>query len=103
MGLFNHELAFDLDDLKKLRDDTKTVCGDLCVQRDNLKKGLQQLRKEWNTEAGRFFFDQIDTNWESNIKKYENTLNVFEEVLTDAINQFEKVVEEAEKIQIDLP
>ena len=27
MGLFNHELAFDLDDLKKLRDDTKTVCG----------------------------------------------------------------------------
>lgn len=77
--------------------------GDLCVQRDNLKKGLQQLRKEWNTEAGRFFFDQIDTNWESNIKKYENTLNVFEEVLTDAINQFEKVVEEADKIQIDLP
>lgn len=39
----------------------------------------------------------------SNIKKYENTLNVFEEVLTDAINQFEKVVEEADKIQIDLP
>ena len=53
--------------------------------------------------GGAIFFDQIDTNWESNIKKYENTLNVFEEVLTDAINQFEKVVEEADKIQIDLP
>lgn len=103
MELFNHELAFDLDNLKELRDGTTTVCSNLRVQRDNLTKGLQQLRKEWNTEAGRFFFDQVDTNWESDIKKYENTLNVFENVLSDAIDQFEKVVEEADKIQIDLP
>lgn len=103
MGLINNKLAFDLEDLKELRDNTKTVCDSLCEQRDSLKKGLDQLRKDWNTDAGRYFFEQIDANWEADIKKFEDTLAVFEEVLEDAIEQFEKVVEKAKSIQIDLP
>lgn len=103
MGLINHELAFDLEDLKELRNSTKTVCKDLCEQRDSLKKGLDQLRKDWNTDAGRFFFEQIDTDWEQKVKKFEDTLAVFEDVLTDAIEQFETVLEKAESIKINLP
>ena len=103
MGIINHELAFDLADLKELQNNTKTVCDSLCEQRDSLKKGLNQLRKDWNTDAGRFFFEQIDTDWEANVKKFEDTLTVFEEVLTDAIEQFEAVLKKAESIKIDLP
>ena len=103
MGLINHELAFDLEDLKELRDNTKTVCESLGEQRDSLKKGLDQLRKDWNTDAGRYFFEQIDTEWELDVKKFEDTLAIFEEVLTDAIEQFEQVLEKAESIKINLP
>lgn len=103
MGIINHELAFDLENLKKLRNHTKIVCKSLCEQHDNFKKGLDQLRKDWNTDAGRYFFKQVDTDWESNIKKFENTLMIFEEVLTDAIEQFEMVLEKAKSIKIDLP
>lgn len=103
MGLVNHELAFDLDDLRTLQTRTESVCSELCEQRDKLKAGLEQLRKDWNTEGGRYFFEQIDTDWETEVTKFENTLTVFSEVLADAIEQFEEVLEKAKTVKIDLP
>ena len=103
MSIINHELAFNLDDLEKLRKQTETVCKDLREQRDNLEKGLTQLRQEWNTPAGRYFFEQFDTDWEAEVKKFENTLKIFEEILKDAIDEFQKVVDKADSIQLNLP
>lgn len=103
MGLVNHELAFNLDELRELKSNTETVCDELCEQRQSLKEGLEQLRKDWNTNGGRYFFEQIDTAWEAEVTKFENTLAVFSEVLTDAIEQFEEVLEEAKTVKINLP
>lgn len=103
MSIINHELAFNLDDLVMLHMQTETVCEDLHDQRDNLAKGLEQLRQEWNTPAGRYFFEQFDTDWEAEVKKFESTLNIFEEVLKDAIDEFQKVVDKADSIQLNLP
>lgn len=103
MGLVNHELAFNLDELRELQSNTNEVCDELRTQRDNLKKGLEQLRKDWNTDAGRYFFDQIDMDWEAEVTKFENTLALFSEILADAIEQFETVLEKAETVKVDLP
>lgn len=102
MGLFasSEELTFDLDQLMQLRDKTKNVCDDLKAQRDSLKKGLDELRKDWRTDAGNYFFEKIDVDWESEIIKFENTISMFEEILDDAINQFEEVVSKAETIKL---
>lgn len=103
MGLVNHELAFNLDELRELQDSTGKVCSELSEQRKSLKEGLEQLRKDWDTNGGRYFFKQIDTDWEAEVTKFENTLAVFSEVLADAIEQFEEILEEAKTVKIDLP
>lgn len=99
MSIINHELAFDLQDLTALRDSTETVREDLLKQKQQLKDGLDQLRTDWNTNAGRYFFEQLDENWEDNVTKFEATLDVFKEVLTDAIEEFQKVVDKAETLK----
>lgn len=96
-------LAFDLTDLKALRDQTSAVCEDLKTQRDSLKAGLDQLRKDWNTPAGQYFFSQIDADWKQKVIKFENTIAVFEEVLSDAITQYEAVLKKAKAIEMNLP
>lgn len=99
----NHELAFNLEDLKNLRTQTQNVLEDIREQRMDLKDGLNQLRKDWNTNAGREFFKNLDRDWESQAQMFEHTLVIFEEVLTDAITQFEALLEQADALTIDLP
>ena len=94
------EVAFDIDQLKQLRDHTKSVRKKLDDQRNNLKKGLDELRKDWKTNAGNYFFEKIDVDWEAEIVKFENTISMFEEILNDAISQFEEVVFKAESINL---
>lgn len=99
----NHELAFNLEDLKNLRTQTQNVLEDIREQRIDLKDGLNQLRKDWNTNAGRYFFENLDRDWDSQVQMFEHTLVIFEEVLTDAITQFEALLEQADALTIDLP
>lgn len=95
-------LAFDLDELKQLKEHTGQVCDTLKTESTQLKTGLETLRKDWNTPAGSYFFSNIDGDWESEVKKFEDTLLKFQELIGHAIEEFEKVVEKAAQLNIDL-
>lgn len=94
------ELTFDLDDLTKLLKETETVCKDLEKQRDNLKKGLEQLRKDWRTPGGSYFFSELDDDWESSVTKFISTISKFEEILKDSIEKFRTVEEKVASIEL---
>lgn len=95
------ELTFDLDDLAKLQKETETVCKDLKEQRDSLRKGLEQLRKDWQTPAGNYFFSQLDDDWESSVAKFIRTISKFDEILKDSIEKFRRVEEKAASIEFE--
>ena len=101
MGLINHELAFDLEDLMELSGKTDILSTDLAEQRESLTNGLEQLRKDWNTDAGKRFFEQLDNSWEDEVEKFEKTLEVFKTILDNAVEEFEGVVDQANEIKVD--
>lgn len=95
------ELTFDLDELKELRDGTEEVCKKLINQRDSLKKGLEQLRKDWKTPCGNYFFSQLDDDWESDVAKFISTISMFKDILSDSIEKFKKVEDKADSIKFE--
>ncbi len=92
------KLAFDLDQLKKLRDKTESIKITINEQRNSLITGLIHLRKDWRTPAGDYFFRSLDADWENNIDKFLETMERFNVVLNNAITEFEKVVDKANSI-----
>ena len=101
MGIINHELAFDLDELKELSRKTETLKTDLDEQRNSLTEGLEQLRNDWQTDAGKRFFEQFDDSWKDDVEKFEDTLEVFQTILENAVDEFKDVVDKANKIKAD--
>lgn len=97
----SNELAFDLSDLRKLREETEKVCDDLKDQRDNLKKGLEELRKDWKTPGGDYFFSKIDDEWESSVTKFISTISKFEEILRDSIEKYKEVEDKAANVEFE--
>ena len=94
----DHQLAFNLDDLRKLSESTDQVCSSLIENKNSLKAGLDQLRIDWQTDGGRYFFSCIDQDWEKQVDKFEDTIKTFKSVIDDAIAEFEKVKEKTDQI-----
>ena len=66
-----------------------------------MKKGLEQLRKDWQTPAGRYFFESLDAEWEIDINKFVRTIDMFAVVLQNTIDEFKALVEEANRLAPD--
>lgn len=96
------KLAFDLDDLRKLLKATEDLKDNLTKQKDSLKQGLEELRHDWQTPAGSYFFENIDDSWEGDVEKFLKTIDVFREIIEDACEQFQEVQNKADAISINL-
>lgn len=95
------QLAFNLDDLRKLSENTDHICIALNENRESLKAGLDQLRVDWQTDGGRYFFNSIDQDWEQQVVKFEQTIKLFKSVIDDTITEFEKVKEKTDHLGKD--
>lgn len=92
------ELAFDLDALEQLRRNTQVLRDGLNAQRDDLVKGLEVLRQNWQTDAGREFFQNLDGKWEAQVKRFDSVLRVFDRMLGQAERDYGEVQDQAERI-----
>lgn len=100
-GASDKQLTFNVDELNQLKEDTAKLCDSLEENRNSLKEGLEQLRKDWQTPAGAYFFESIDVDWESQIQKFIDTVTVFESILKDAVNELKAVEDKASRIATD--
>lgn len=96
------KLAFDLNDLRELLKATEKLSDDLTKQKESLMQGLEELRRDWQTPAGSYFFENIDDSWEGDVKKFIETIDVFGKILKDAYEQFLEVQDKANAISINL-
>lgn len=96
------ELAFDISDFDSLIKKTEKMREDLEEQKTDLEQGLEELRKDWRTPAGKYFFEQLDGSWEEEVAKFINTISIFEEILKNAKKELQEVEDKAKSIKIDL-
>jgi len=96
------DLMFNLDSLRA----TKKKCSDTVKELNKLDrdimKGLDTLKKDWQTPAGRKFFEEHNTEWHAQVVQYVNITNAVEDLLQCAIFEYQKVLDEASRLRIRL-
>ncbi len=99
MGLFETStLKFDIDQIEEMEKKIKDTVIDLQDLKTKLIQSIDQLKKDWNTPAGKKFIKEVDTNWSVQIDKYVKVLNAVDELLKTAATEYEKVESSATKI-----
>lgn len=100
MGVWNDNLKFDIEKLRSTKETCEKLKNTLVNQKTSLISNLEVLRNEWNTPAGKKFFEDQNTDWVAQTGNYINITNAVEELLDTAILQYEKVADEARRLSL---
>lgn len=94
------KLQFDLDRLGSMRDAISNNTTSLKMQNDSLKKKMETLKSQWNTPAGKKFFEEQDLDWNKSVDAYLAVMEDLKTMIDEAISQYEAVKAEADKISM---
>jgi len=90
----NTSLAFDTDVLRQYGERYETVASKLRTLSNELDACLTELKDNgWTTPAGTAFQKMVDTNWEKNIEKYASLLEMLNQILKSASDQYDSLVQ----------
>lgn len=93
------ELKFDI---KKINDTIKAfekTSTDLEDYKEKIVKAFDELKKDWNTPAGKEFMNKVNYDWFDEVKKYVNVIESVVELLNEASRQYALVEEEIENVK----
>lgn len=94
------KVNFNLESLGKLKTKVADLQTDLTEVNTELKKKLEELEKDWQTPAGKEFFEKQKTSWDPEVKNYIKILGTLEEMLSEAIQKYEEIENEANRLSI---
>lgn len=84
------DLIIDQSVLENASNELSSKCQDLRKLRTNLENSFAQLKIEWDTDAGKVFFDRFENDLLRNLEKYST---VFEYMSTNLITSMRKYEE----------
>lgn len=93
------ELKFDIEKLNDMKKSLADSANDLETYKEKVLQSLDNLKKDWNTPAGKNFMDNVDTNWTSEVDKYIKIIGAVEKLLDEAATQYAIVEDEIEKVK----
>lgn len=91
-------LEFDISQMNAMEKKIQDTAKDLGKLKEELIESIIQLKKDWNTTAGKKFMKDVDTNWSVQIDKYIKILEAVDQLLKTAATEYEKVELGATKI-----
>lgn len=98
--ILNDTLKFDIDKLKQTQKKCNELENKIGEDKKFLMGLLEELKKDWQTDAGKEFFNEQNTDWEAQVDNYVKIIGAVSELLTVAINQYQIVIDEAEKLSV---
>lgn len=98
--MWNDELKFDVDKLRETKAKCDEIKLSLTEKKTNLINQLEDLRKDWQTDAGKAFFEDQNTDWTAQVDNYVRITEAISKLLDVAITQYENVVSEAKRLNI---
>ncbi len=91
-------LSYDLDDLKNAKKAIKGLKDELDACNTALNNDLTELKKGWDTDAGKKFFKDHKDTWTVYVKKYVKKLNGLQSMLQAVITEYDKIDDEVSKL-----
>lgn len=89
MGIINSDvLEFDTDKLSGYAGNVQDVADNLAKQQKKLTKDLAGLREDWQTDAGKAFFEKYDDAWVRQLDGYIEMLGYLVEALEFAAERY---------------
>lgn len=95
------ELQFDVDLLRSTKQKCEDLIQDLSDSQTELKTSLDQLRKDWNTDAGKKFFQDQDNDWSEQVDHYLKIAGAVVSLLNCAIKEYAEIEAKAQKLKFN--
>lgn len=95
-------LKFDVDKLRSMKSKCENAKTDLEGKNQELRSGLEQLKKDWNTPAGDKFFQDLDDDWTKQVEQYTKITGAITELLEAAIREYEPIERQANDLKITI-
>lgn len=92
------DLYIDQDALKKASSDMAAKCKELKDLRKNIELSFQQLRQDWDTGAGKAFFERFERDVLSNLDKYSEVFDHMSANLSASSGKYDEVFRAADAV-----
>lgn len=94
------KLKFDLERLSEMSRKLEETAGELSGTGTSLQENMEQLKKDWNTTAGREFFQNQTTTWTEEVERYIQVLETLKSMIDYAIEEYSRIQDLADKLSI---
>lgn len=94
-------LEFDVEKLRSTKETCEGLIRDLRSAQSKLQTSLDQLRRDWNTAAGKEFFKNQDKDWSEQVDHYIDIANAVVSLLECAIKEYAEIEAKAQSLNFD--
>lgn len=92
------DVKYNLEKLKDAKKRFGILKDNLNSLNSDLTEQLQNLQTEWNTPAGKKFFENKQADWSADVTRYTTMLQGVADLLQAAIDEYELIDDEADKL-----
>lgn len=93
-------ITYDLTDLRNAKKAIKDLKDELNECNTALTTDLNALKKGWNTDAGKKFFEEHKDTWTTYVKQYTKKLNGIEQMIAAVIKEYEAIDEAIKNLNV---
>lgn len=93
-------IIYDIEKLEKAKDAIDKLAEALETENEELTKALAALQEEWNTEAGKKFFEEHKDTWSNYVAKYVQKITGISDMLKKAIEEYNNIANEVTNLKV---
>lgn len=94
------DITYDVSSLESAKRSIDDLVTALDTDNTKLNTSLTDLQKAWKTDAGKKFFKDHKDTWTEYVKQYTKKLNGVSKMLGKAINEYQKITDEVDKLDV---
>ena len=92
------DLVIDREAFRRASDALSQQCNELEALRNSIDRTFEQLRRDWDSDAGREFFRKFESDLLVHLDAYARKFRDRSGKLTSAINMYQEVFEAADTV-----
>jgi len=92
------DLLIDQDAFTQAGKDLKNKCEELKMLRSNIVASFEQLKKDWDSDAGKEFFARFEKDLLENFDKHSTVFEYMSQNLSTASQKYEEVFRAADAV-----
>lgn len=94
------DIIYDLEKLEEAKKAIDNLIDALETENQTLTTELAELQAEWQTDAGKKFFEEHKDTWSAYVKKYVKKLTGVSNMLKKAISEYDGINNEVTNLKV---